>query len=1281
MVSFRSITLACLSVGGLLAQKTPIGNHLFGPAPLTAASPLDPRAIADSYLRSLAPAYELSELDLAGAFVAKQYRTAHNGVTHFVYRQRFQGLEVEGVEWTVNIDREGRVINAGGRPYKMPEGPPAAGLGSALGAVRAAAAAVNPALGERFIPFPATPAQPGGTLRFHAGGFGEEIDGQPVWYPANGRLRAAWRFQLLDEDGVSEYAVIVDDATGQPLSKQNLTWFQSAPRGLVFERSSPQPNPKPGVALAAAPPLVGRTQQSFAGDPAASPRGWVAGAVTAGNNAIAGANHLGVRFAPPRLALAPGLDFSFPLQLGDGAPNPLQFADAATANLFYWANRAHDLFYEIGFDEGAGNFQQDNFGRGGADGDAMLAYSQFAAAASFAATLNNAFFTSRARQDGAASGIHFLLATSPLGPLFIDTSYDAEVILHEYGHGVSTRLVRQLGGPQGGAMGEAWSDFFAIEFLTPEGAPPDGSYAIAEYFRQGFGAGIRTRPYSTSMEVNPLTYAQLGQVINRLEVHADGEIWVEALLEMRAELIRQLGEREGRRRARLLVIDGMKLSPPAPTMVDMRDAILLADRAGFQGASQDRIWAAFARRGLGVLAQGGGAASSHVLASFETPSPAGSLRFFEPEYVMGETIRIVAQDANYTQPTARIQLLTSAGDLEVLELARQGSVYAGSIPTAGFPSPVRRDGRLQLVPGDQLGAYYQDFDTGAGHQLYQIHVAFRPAYAISSVAPAEFRFAGETPLGLRLPVLAATAQELPFEFPFFGGRHHRVFVHTTGALTFDSSLAGGCLDPQTLRSARGIFPMALAMSTGGNAQPNENVYRSQAMPDSITFRWAGETAPQQAGVAPEPVNFAVTLHQDGRILLQYGAGNRNLISSLNQLLGCPGFTSTPVVAISNGHDTFLQSVTTHDSRASLENAGAVWIEPPFNHSSLPEGRLETPSPGERVRGILRGRGTASDSGAALSRIDIFVDDAAVGVTIPPARGGPCSQTGPATPLVPINFALNLATLGIESGPHVLRARVTNCRGAFTDLPEVPFEVLAGPPPAPSGRLESPADGAEVAGRVLVRGYALAEEVRVVSADILVDGVTYGSAMYGQERADACAGLAGRPNCPRVGFQLNLDTASTALPMPNGRHTLAARVQDETGRFTLIPETPITIVVRNPENQLPMGALETPRRNDRLRGTARISGHAYDPDGRVTTVSLLVDGQLLTTVPYGLPRPEACAQLQQTAACPNIGFELDLDTRRIANGPRVLGIRLLDDRGGAVTIPRDNRNGINVFVEN
>lgn len=47
--------------------------------------------------------------------------------------------------------------------------------------------------------------------------------------------------------------------------------------------------------------------------------------------------------------------------------------DAAVVNLFYSTNMAHDILYRFGFTESARNFQKNNFGHGGADGDEINA--------------------------------------------------------------------------------------------------------------------------------------------------------------------------------------------------------------------------------------------------------------------------------------------------------------------------------------------------------------------------------------------------------------------------------------------------------------------------------------------------------------------------------------------------------------------------------------------------------------------------------------------------------------------------------------------------------------------------------------------------------------------------------------------------------------------------------------------------------------------------------------------------------------------------------------------
>jgi hypothetical protein len=61
-----------------------------------------------------------------------------------------------------------------------------------------------------------------------------------------------------------------------------------------------------------------------------------------------------------------------------------------------------------------------------------------------------------------------------------------------------------------------------------------------------------------------------------------------------------------------LVIDGMKLQPCYPSMVDARDAIIQADKQWFKGRHACALWKGFAKRGLGHGAKSGGRQSFAV---------------------------------------------------------------------------------------------------------------------------------------------------------------------------------------------------------------------------------------------------------------------------------------------------------------------------------------------------------------------------------------------------------------------------------------------------------------------------------------------------------------------------------------------------------------------------------------------------------------------------------------------------------------------------------------------
>ena len=238
----------------------------------------------------------------------------------------------------------------------------------------------------------------------------------------------------------------------------------------------------------------------------------------------------------------------------------------------------HDVQYLYGFDEAAGNFQVSNFGRGGLGGDAVRAEAQDGSG------IDNANFTTTV--DGAPPRIQMYLwdFTYPLR----DGDLDAGVIVHEYGHGISTRLV---GGPSTVSClsnpqqpGEGLSDWWALVYTAKpgdQGTDPRGigTYVLGE---PPNGYGIRTQSYSTNPTVNTHTYESIyGMAVP----HGVGEVWAQAAWEAYWTLVAFHGfdpdlydpmGGAGNQRMMLYVNEGLKNTACSPTFTDVRDGILQA---------------------------------------------------------------------------------------------------------------------------------------------------------------------------------------------------------------------------------------------------------------------------------------------------------------------------------------------------------------------------------------------------------------------------------------------------------------------------------------------------------------------------------------------------------------------------------------------------------------------------------------------------------------------------------------------------------------------------------
>jgi extracellular elastinolytic metalloproteinase len=193
------------------------------------------------------------------------------------------------------------------------------------------------------------------------------------------------------------------------------------------------------------------------------------------------------------------------------------------------------------------------------------------------------------------------------------TALDASVVFHEATHGLSNRLVggalnnQSLVQPQSAGMGEGWSDFVSCQIMNSDVV---GAWVVDH------PNGIRGFPYDDQF---PATFADIGTG-RYTEMHAVGEVWCAVLMSTARGV--------GKQRALNLVIDSLKLMPENPSMLDARDAMLVALEhdlaAGVIGHVQHdaelrALWQAFAKAGLGRSATSTGATLQGVVASFEVP--------------------------------------------------------------------------------------------------------------------------------------------------------------------------------------------------------------------------------------------------------------------------------------------------------------------------------------------------------------------------------------------------------------------------------------------------------------------------------------------------------------------------------------------------------------------------------------------------------------------------------------------------------------------------------------
>ena len=211
------------------------------------------------------------------------------------------------------------------------------------------------------------------------------------------QLVLTWEVDFMKSDGQDFWSMRLDAQSGEVVNKTSLTTHCQLGHSHVGRRTDHrhcahntinQATTGDGASYHVFPlpiesPIYGN--RSVIVDPAddvASPYGWHDDngspgheyITTEGNNVNAYLDRDGNGVPDRDVSGGTDLIFDFPY---DGVLEPDSYEDAATSNLFYMNNMMHDIAYAYGFDEVAGNFQQNNYNEPGQGSDPVIALAQY----------------------------------------------------------------------------------------------------------------------------------------------------------------------------------------------------------------------------------------------------------------------------------------------------------------------------------------------------------------------------------------------------------------------------------------------------------------------------------------------------------------------------------------------------------------------------------------------------------------------------------------------------------------------------------------------------------------------------------------------------------------------------------------------------------------------------------------------------------------------------------------------------------------------------------------
>lgn len=356
--------------------------------------------------------------------------------------------------------------------------------------------------------------------------------------------------------------------------------------------------------------------------------------------------------------------------------------------------------------------------------------------------------------------------------------------------------------------------------------------------------------------------------------------------------------------------------------------------------------------------------------------------------------------------------------------------------------------------------------------------------------------------------------------------------------------------------------------------------------------------------------------------------------------------------------------------------------------------------GNGAAGVARLFGWALDADG-VAAVDIYVDGVIAGRAV---YGRNRPEVGDMFPGFPDGdnagwvFALN--TTRYSNGLHTITPRAISVTGAQADLPSRVFQFTnITHNLVPFGQIEQPRPNTELFGTcdpeavnrrlTVVNGFALDTGVElndtgVGYVELLIDGTIYANSRtgcffdpdlggltncYGLRRLDVERAFPDVRDAPHSGFRFVLDIGSliSEFGYVEGFHVLSIRSGDVNANSSEFAEVPVTFICDDRVgNDGSFGDFDLPADGLLFAGVVTFTGFALDFEG-VDRIEIHVDGSLVGTATYGLPRPVVSANFPGFPDSAFPGWSFALDSTTLSNGEHQMQALVIDDFGFSTLI--------------